>query len=54
MNAVILDQNFGEKMEQVFMNDIENSKEIISETFEKRSAFEFFIEWLCYRFRNLF
>lgn len=54
MNAVILDQNFGEKMEQVFMNDIGKSKEIILENFEKRRAFEFFMEWLCYRFRNLF
>jgi len=54
MNAVILDQEFGEKMEQVFLNDIKKSKEITLNLFEKRSILEFFIEWLCYRFRNLF
>jgi cardiolipin synthase len=54
MNAVILDQDFGEKMEQVFLRDIKKSKEITLGSFEKRSFFEFFIEWLCYRFRNLF
>jgi len=54
MNAVILDQEFGERMEQVFLNDIKKSKEITLNIFEKRSILEFFIEWLCYRFRNLF
>lgn len=54
MNAVILDQGFGESMEQVFLKDIEKSKEITLNIFEKRSFAEFFIEWLCYRFRNLF
>jgi len=54
MNAVILDQEFGGKMEQVFLNDIKKSKEITLDQFEKRSLIEFFIEWLCYRFRNLF
>ena len=54
MNAVILDQIFGEKMEQVFFDDIHNSNEITLDHFKKRSFVEFFIEWLCYRFRNLF
>jgi len=54
MNAVILDQNFGEKMEHVFLDDIAKSSEIVLPNFEKRSFLEFFIEWLCYRFRNLF
>ncbi len=54
MNAVILDQSFGEEMEYVFLEDIKKSKEITLKVFEKRSFMEFFIEWLCYRFRNLF
>jgi len=54
MNAVILDQSFGETMEQVFLKDLVKSREITLNQFQKRSFFEFFIEWLCYRFRNLF
>ncbi|PKL16722.1 MAG: cardiolipin synthase [Spirochaetae bacterium HGW-Spirochaetae-5] len=54
MNAVILDQNFGEQMEQVFLNDLERTREVTLQVFQKRSFVEFFIEWLCYRFRNLF
>jgi cardiolipin synthase len=54
MNAVILDQGFGGEMEMVFLNDLERSREITPDSFEKRSFLEFFTEWLCYRFRNLF
>lgn len=54
MNAVILDQSFGDEMETVFLRDIKKSNEITLEQFKKRSFIEFFIEWLCYRFRNLF
>ncbi len=54
MNAVILDQSFGETMEQVFLRDLERSEEITLDSFQKRSFVEFFIEWTCYRFRNLF
>ena len=54
MNAVILDQGFGEMMEQQFLNDLKKSVEIIPESFKKRGLIEFFIEWVCYRFRNLF
>jgi len=54
MNAVILDQSFGGDMEQVFLDDVRKSKEITLQVFQKRSFTRFFIEWLCYRFRNLF
>jgi cardiolipin synthase len=54
MNAVILDQSFGEQMEQVFRDDLGRSREITLQVFQKRSLVEFFIEWICYRFRNLF
>lgn len=54
LNAVILDQGFGEKMENLFLADLKKSSEITLNHFEKRSFVEFFIEWLCYRFRNLF
>jgi cardiolipin synthase len=53
LNIVILDQAFGEKMEDVFLNDLKKSKHITSNHFEKRSVFHFMLEWLCYRFRNL-
>ena len=54
MNAVILDQDFGGKMEKVFFRDLKKSREITLDIFEKRSFLEYFKEWLCYRFRNLF
>lgn len=53
MNAVILDQGFGDLMEEIFLKDIEKSGEITLPLFEKRSFIEFFFEWICYRFRNL-
>jgi len=54
MNAVILDQGFGEKMEEVFLDDLKKSIEITPQIFGTRSLLEFLIEWICYRFRNLF
>ncbi len=54
MNAVILDQGFGGKMEKVFMKDLKKSREITLDIYEKRSFMEFFKEWIFYRFRNLF
>jgi cardiolipin synthase len=53
LNAVILDQGFGDIMEDIFRKDVEKSREITLQVFEKRSFVEFFLEWLCYRFRNL-
>lgn len=53
INAVILDQGFGEKMEDIFRDDEEKCREITLQVFEKRSFMEFSLDWLCYRFRNL-
>ncbi|HOP64738.1 MAG TPA: cardiolipin synthase [Spirochaetota bacterium] len=53
MNAVALDQEFGEMMEGIFLKDMGKSSEITLPYFRKRSIVEFFLEWLCYRFRNL-
>jgi cardiolipin synthase len=54
VNAVALDQEFGEIMEKVFEDDLAKSSEITLENFEKRGPIEFFLEWLAYRFRNIF
>lgn len=53
VNSIVLDQGFGERMEAVFLEDLKRSGEITLQAFEKRSFMEFFLEWLCYRFRNL-
>lgn len=53
LNVLILDQEFGEKMEKIFEADISNSQQITLEHYQKRSILHFFIEWICYRFRNL-
>jgi cardiolipin synthase len=53
INAVVLDQGFGQIMEEVFFEDLNKSLEITLENFGKRRPFEFFLEWLCYRFRNI-
>ncbi len=52
INAVILDQNFGEEMEAVFLDDLKSSVEITLEKWEKRHIWYYIVEWLCYRFRN--
>lgn len=54
MNVAILDQEFGEEMESMFLRDIEKSKEILLGEFQRRSLHLFLLEWLFYRFRNLF
>ncbi len=54
VNVVVLDQEFGEKMEKVFAEDLTKSREITLENFSRRNAVEFFWEWLSYRFRNVF
>ncbi|NLV66715.1 MAG: cardiolipin synthase [Spirochaetes bacterium] len=54
MNVAVLDQEFGEQMEVMFMNDLEKSREIILQEFQRRSLHLFLLEWLFYRFRNLF
>lgn len=52
INAIVLDDNFGSEMEYVFEEDIRNSKEITLDKLKKRSPLLYFIQWLCYRFRN--
>lgn len=54
VNAVVLDQDFGEIMEKVFEDDLAKSIEVTLENFGKRSFIEFFLEWFAYRFRNIF
>lgn len=53
LNAVVLDQNFGERMEEEFFRDLEDSVEYRLENWAKRSLLNYALEWLCYRFRNL-
>ena len=53
VNAIILDQTFGEKMKNQFLKDIKNSKEIHLEYYKRRSVVQYLKEWFCYRFRYL-
>ncbi|TAL35436.1 MAG: cardiolipin synthase [Spirochaetes bacterium] len=53
INAVALDQEFGEEMERVFANDLRQSEELTLEGWHKRSMGNFLLEWFWYRFRNL-
>ncbi len=53
VNAIILDQSFGEKMKKQFLKDIRNSDEIQLEYYKRRSFLQYLKEWLCYRFRYL-
>lgn len=54
LNVAVLDQEFGEELETVFMKDLENCREITLPEFQRRSFYLFMLEWLFYRFRNLF
>ncbi len=54
MNVAVLDQDFGEELESVFMKDLERCREITLPEFQRRSLYLFLMEWLFYRFRNLF
>jgi cardiolipin synthase len=53
INVVVLDQEFGDRMEEVFFKDLEYCREVTLETMKKRSLRSFVIQWICYRFRNL-
>lgn len=53
VNAIILDQTFGEKMKNQFLKDIKNSNEIQIEYYKRRSIVQYIKEWFCYRFRYL-
>ncbi len=53
INAVILDENIGKEMEEIFSNDMEFAQELLSEKWEKRSFVNYIIEWFCYRFRRI-
>ena len=52
INAIILDQQFGEEMERMFYRDLEKSSQLEPESWRRRSLYSYFIEWICYRFRN--
>ncbi|RPI91731.1 MAG: cardiolipin synthase B, partial [Spirochaetales bacterium] len=54
INAIILDQPFGDKMERVFFADLKKSVELRLGNWKKRSVLNFLLEWFFYRFRNLF
>ncbi|HOR94481.1 MAG TPA: cardiolipin synthase B, partial [Spirochaetota bacterium] len=53
VNAIVLDQNFGNKMKKQFLKDIKQSKEIVFEQYQRRSSTQLIKEWFCYRFRYL-
>lgn len=50
VNAVILGQNFADKMEEMFTEDLEASNSIQLEQWEKRSIGELLREWLARMF----
>ncbi|MDH5682603.1 MAG: phospholipase D-like domain-containing protein, partial [Spirochaetota bacterium] len=52
VNAVILDQDFGEEMEGMFFEDLKSATELKLDQWHKRSFFTYILEWLSYRFRN--
>ncbi len=52
INAVILDQEFGKKMKEIFNKDIFKSKQLTLEHYERRSVIHFVLQWLSYRFRK--
>ncbi len=54
INAIILDQPFGDEMERVFFSDLKKSEELLLRDWKKRSAWNILLEWFFYRFRNLF
>ena len=54
INAILLDQPFGEEMERVFFADLRKSEELQLQNWKKRSVWNFLLEWFFYRFRNLF
>ena len=41
------------RMRQLFLTDVERSRELTIETWQRRSAFRRFLSWLFYRFRRL-
>ncbi|HEY1406886.1 MAG TPA: cardiolipin synthase [Spirochaetota bacterium] len=53
VNATILDDRFGNRMNRIFMDDLRYSREINRDSFKRRHAKDFFLEWLSYRFRNI-
>ncbi len=54
INAVVLDQAFGDEMERVFFDDLKHSVELKLENWEKRSVVNYLVESICYLFRNQF
>ncbi|HQO23137.1 MAG TPA: cardiolipin synthase B, partial [Spirochaetota bacterium] len=52
INAVILDQEFGKQMKEIFKSDISKSKQMTLEHYERRSVLHFVLQWLSYRFRK--
>lgn len=53
INAILLDQPFGDEMERVFFADLRKSEELRLQNWKKRSVWNFLLEWFFYRFRNL-
>ncbi|MBP7901276.1 MAG: cardiolipin synthase [Spirochaetes bacterium] len=53
INAVVLDQEFGNKMKSIFNKDLKKTKQLTLDHYERRSIIQFLIEWLSYRFRKL-
>jgi cardiolipin synthase len=52
INAIILDQQFGEQMERIFYSDLKKSSQLEPESWRRRSFYNYVVEWICYRFRN--
>ncbi|MFW6366841.1 MAG: cardiolipin synthase [Spirochaetota bacterium] len=53
INAVVLDEDFGTRMNQVFFEDLDHCEEITFQSISRRSVLTFLKQWISYRFRNI-
>jgi cardiolipin synthase A/B len=52
LDVVVYDRDFGRQMEEIFTQDLRQSREYTLEQFRRRSLWERTVEWLAYPFRS--
>ena len=52
LDVVVYDRDFGRLMEEIFTQDLGQSREYTLEQFRRRSLWERAVEWLAYPFRS--
>jgi cardiolipin synthase len=52
LDVVAYDRDFSRKMEEIFTNDLERTRERTLEQFRHRSLWERAVEWIAYPFRS--